>query len=725
VLAIMGVRARQGLPRSGTLALATGLYGVLVGTQMLVAPHRFAGPAHVALRSSLTGLGVLALLAGIGLLGAASLNPPRRWAVPLHLLAGSATLLVAGAVAPSGSWFFVAFCAALGLGTLLVPVLPVSPRWRQGSDLFPWLMAVAFVLLGGAALLAPGAFAAAQFQVIRSVLPVCGGCFVLAGAGLLARPRALLAHSFAALMLLGWALPVHLSIGDVSGAGLFVWVSLLLGALTWLGPWLDRIDHASLRTRLTFTMAALTTGSLVLALAMVSGQHTLDDGAITAASNGHHLRDIAFGAVLLGIVSAAALGGLIARWIAVPLERLTLATRAMAAGDDSGGLPQSSITELGTLTADFAEMRRRLAEREAESGRLVGELAEAEARYRNLFAGTAEAILVINDQGRYVDVNHAACELTGYSAREITEMCVGDLSPTPERIRAGWPVVSGLHTWQGDTDLRRRDGSIIPVAALLTCVELTTGRVYVSALRDISERRALEQMQREFIAMMGHELRTPLTAINAYATLMSRRGLVDPLATSRIVAQTEQLDRLVSDLLDTYRMDTGRLSLRRQRTDLVALVRASAEEAGACGQPIRLQLPDGPAPGFWDPDRISQVLRNLLSNAMKYSPERREIDVTVETEKGGYRVSVSDRGGGIAPEALPRIFDRFYRAPGAVSSGVRGMGIGLHVCRELVQSHGGSIEVRSELGQGTTITFHLPLGEPELAGALPARVGDA
>jgi signal transduction histidine kinase len=129
--------------------------------------------------------------------------------------------------------------------------------------------------------------------------------------------------------------------------------------------------------------------------------------------------------------------------------------------------------------------------------------------------------------------------------------------------------------------------------------------------------------------------------------------------------------------------------------------------------------------GRWDPDRIRQVLRNLLSNAIKYSAPGSEVSARIEYVGLSYRVSIADRGPGIPPEALPYIFDRFYRAPAAIRGHVRGMGIGLYVCRELIQAHGGSIEVSSRLGEGTTFVLHLPAeqtapikaGNTALAGA--------
>src|SRR6185295_11623618 len=128
----------------------------------------------------------------------------------------------------------------------------------------------------------------------------------------------------------------------------------------------------------------------------------------------------------------------------------------------------------------------------------------------------------------------------------------------------------------------------------------------------------------------------------------------------RILGQTRQLDRMVGDLLDTYQLQGGRLDLHRVRCDLTEIIGSVTDElSGTSDHALTLELPDLPLVGRWDPDRIRQVLRNLLSNAIKYSPPGTQVSVSIEREGGSYRVSIADRGPGIPPEALPRIFDRF------------------------------------------------------------------
>jgi PAS domain S-box-containing protein len=346
---------------------------------------------------------------------------------------------------------------------------------------------------------------------------------------------------------------------------------------------------------------------------------------------------------------------------------------------------------------------------DAAREQLVADLRWAQAWYWGLFNGTVEALLVLAPDGSYLDANRAALELTGYRHDELRRMRVGDLSASPEDGRAAWPRIRDAGSWGGEGDLRCRDGSIVPVEIRLTSVPLDGGLVYVSSIRNIGERRAHEASHRDFIAMVGHELRNLIGAIQGSAGIMNVKGQFNERRGDRVLRQTRQLERLIADLLDAHQLESGCLELRLDRSDLTALVRACVDEAAALSSShaLRVDAPEGPLDGLWDADRVMQVVRNLLSNAIKYSPAGGEVLITLAASEHMVDVSVADRGAGIAPDDVPRLFDRFYRAPGTAGS-VQGMGVGLYVCKQLVEAHGGTISVASQQGEGTTITFRIP-----------------
>jgi signal transduction histidine kinase len=228
-----------------------------------------------------------------------------------------------------------------------------------------------------------------------------------------------------------------------------------------------------------------------------------------------------------------------------------------------------------------------------------------------------------------------------------------------------------------------------------------------------SQRRTSEPPSPDCLEVLGHELRTPVTVIKAYAQLLQRRGVYDAQTVEQIVEQADRMARLLREVLDTSRLDVGCLPVHRVRTDLGSLARACADEAQELAERhgVVVEAPTGPLEADVDPDRIRQVLQNLLSNAIKYSPDGGEVRLRVEQRGPIAKVSVRDQGLGIAPEALPSLFDRFYRGADTARV-VEGVGLGLFIARELVEAHGGQIWAESPgPGRGSTFYLTLPLLE--------------
>ncbi len=225
----------------------------------------------------------------------------------------------------------------------------------------------------------------------------------------------------------------------------------------------------------------------------------------------------------------------------------------------------------------------------------------------------------------------------------------------------------------------------------------------------LSRLEALFQSQRRFIADVGHELRTPLTVIKGNAQWMRRIGKLDPEALDSIEEETDRLNRLVEDLLLLARAEAGRLPLRREAVDLdTVLAEVLREMQVMAREKVHLEAQIAPLRVGGDPDRLKQVFLNLVSNAIKYTPQGGRVAVQMEEEDGWAVVRVSDTGPGIPPEDLPHVFERFYRADKARSRG-KGFGLGLSIVYWIVKHHGGRIDVTSQLGQGTTFTVWLPL----------------
>lgn len=274
-------------------------------------------------------------------------------------------------------------------------------------------------------------------------------------------------------------------------------------------------------------------------------------------------------------------------------------------------------------------------------------------------------------------------------------------------------------SWSGEVEHLRSDGTVVPVETRHALVREDGAAFVVEVNRDVTDRKALERTHEDFLAAASHDLRNPLGAVTGQAQLLRRRLLRDgPTDVDRLLAGVSAIDAtanrmttLIDELVDVARLRAGQpLDLRLGPVDLVALVRLCADHYGRASGRVRIEAA-APVVGVWDERRLERVIANLLTNAIKYSPDGGEIVVRVDHEEEDGRpcavVSVADRGVGIPAEDLPRVFERFHR--GANVGGIAGTGIGLAGARRIVEQHGGTIAVASREGDGSTFTLRLPL----------------
>lgn len=239
--------------------------------------------------------------------------------------------------------------------------------------------------------------------------------------------------------------------------------------------------------------------------------------------------------------------------------------------------------------------------------------------------------------------------------------------------------------------------------------------------RHVAELKARNQECESFYHTLSHELKTPLTAAREFVAIVLD-GLHGPInveqrdALTRVRSCCDHLTMLMNDILDSSRLDTGKLSLQKRQVSVGALVRQSLALCAAFAAQSCVTLETGVLAGVGDvhvdPQRIQQVLTNLVNNAIKYSPKGAKVVVTASKTSDAddlLTVSVQDWGSGIAPDKQPHVFDRLFQAHDDDATVRGGLGLGLHLCRELVQLHGGQISVQSELGKGSTFTFTIPL----------------
>ncbi len=239
---------------------------------------------------------------------------------------------------------------------------------------------------------------------------------------------------------------------------------------------------------------------------------------------------------------------------------------------------------------------------------------------------------------------------------------------------------------------------------------------YIGSGMDITDMKEHEQVKNDFIGMASHELKTPITSIKAYVqlllTIYSKKTEDEFLlrSLSTVNKQINKLTRLITDLLDVSKMESGRLSLNSVEFDLHDLIKETVDEVQhTATQHDILYTSVGPLTIYADRDRIAQVITNFLTNAIKYSPDSDRVDVTVSTDTQAVTIGVRDYGIGINPEEQAKVFNRFYRVEGRNEQTFSGFGIGLYVAAEIVRRHGGNVWVESEKGEGSVFYFTLPL----------------
>ena len=376
--------------------------------------------------------------------------------------------------------------------------------------------------------------------------------------------------------------------------------------------------------------------------------------------------------------------------------------------------------------AGFAKITRDLTERR----RHEEQLRVSEERQRLLVDSVRDyAIFMLDPDGVVLSWNGGAHEIKGYTAPEIIGRHFS-VFYTPEDKSAGKPELE-LKTAREqdraeDEGWRvRKDGSIFWAYVVVTAIRGADGRLlgFAKVTRDMSDRRRLEELERssrrmnEFLAMLAHELRNPLAPIRNAVTIMQLESLNSPVLRNCrdvIDRQLTHVTRLVDDLLDVGRLNTGKIKLRKEMLRLSDVVARSVETArplvAARRHTLDVEQPEEGVYVHGDATRLSQVLQNLLVNAAKYTPEGGHIRLTVQPIGSFVNITVADNGRGIAADNLQRIFELFMQAEtGTGAPADSGLGIGLTLARSLVEMHGGSIEAHSAgLGQGSSFTVRLP-----------------
>ena len=441
------------------------------------------------------------------------------------------------------------------------------------------------------------------------------------------------------------------------------------------------------------------------------------------------MRRFMFIAIILSIVSVATGIFATAYFTTRPVQRFIGGIKHIRATKQFGyRMAPSGAAEFQTLALSFNDMLDQIENTTTTRDKLAIEVERRRQandelnRFKQALDSTLDMIFMFDpDTLRLRYFNQGAVSTTGYAPDELIQMKAFELRPSGDeaafRAEIAQLLTSDGGSMSFETVHRRKNGEDYPVEVTLQLVKTGDARVFIAMLRDITERKKIERMKNEFVSTVSHELRTPLTSIMGSLGLL-RGGAIQALPDKAMgmidiaFNNSERLVRLINDILDIEKIESGNMNVDLLPNELEPLIHQAVDAnqpfARQFGVTFDLSIAlDGVKVNI-DPDRIMQVLTNLISNAVKFSPPGSAVTIAANVEDQGVRVAVIDKGPGIPIEFRDRIFEKFAQADSSDARQRGGTGLGLNICKAIIDLHEGSIGFDTEEGEGTDFYFVLP-----------------
>lgn len=415
-------------------------------------------------------------------------------------------------------------------------------------------------------------------------------------------------------------------------------------------------------------------------------------------------------ALVVGLLSSWLIGR---RYIIDRVLVLELSSKRLADGDlNTRVAHEVGGGELGRLGQAFDNMAEKLFLREQA-------LRESEANYRDIFNTTHDALIVNDETGRIIEANRSAETVFGYTREELLHKSVEDLiSAEPPYSFPEALVLMKKSLEEGTQEFewlsRRSNGESFWTEIAITPTSIIGEKRVLAVIRDITERKEMEHMKEAMLSTISHEMRTPLTAMLGFLEFVIENQVEDAQLKEYhtiMLNEGERLNEMITNFLDMQRLKAKLHEYNFKPIDVRSLLEVvvaifagpSARHSIIVAAPANLPSISG------DTELLHQALGNLISNAIKYSPEGSEVILDARLEEDRVTLWVKDKGIGIPAEALERIFDMFYRVNGESRSQIVGTGLGLALVKEVVSAHNGQVRVESRLGQGSTFYISLPV----------------
>ncbi|WP_281974301.1 cell wall metabolism sensor histidine kinase WalK [Halobacillus litoralis] len=409
----------------------------------------------------------------------------------------------------------------------------------------------------------------------------------------------------------------------------------------------------------------------------------------------------------LAIAVTALLGILVARTITRPLTQMKKQAQIMATGDFSQKVDVKGNDEIGQLGITFNDLNDKL--------KLAQATTEGERRkLSSVLSNMSDGVIATDRLGAIILMNAPASKLIGQSFEEVQGQSLVDVLDLNDQIE---DIAEVEEAGSMIIDLSNEDTHLL-LKANFSVVQDENNEMngFISVISDVTEQQRVEKERREFVSNVSHELRTPLTTMRSYIEALNDGAWQDPEIAPRFLGvtqnETDRMIRLVNDLLQLTKMDHKETSLMKERVEFVSFFDNIVDrfEMNKDEKMNFIRSMSNKSMYVWmDKDKITQVLDNIISNAIKYSPEGGTIRFAAQSTKKQLRVSVTDEGIGMPADTVDKIFDRFYRVDKSRAREMGGTGLGLAIAREMIEAHHGKIWAESQEGKGTTVHFTLPL----------------
>ena len=420
--------------------------------------------------------------------------------------------------------------------------------------------------------------------------------------------------------------------------------------------------------------------------------------------------DFIFILILLGFILVVTLLLLENRRDNIRLKQINQKVKDLIAGDYSQVLDMQGSSEITNITNNLNDL--------SEVIRLTQENLEQESkRLHSILSYMTDGVLATNRRGKITMINDMAKKQLGVQKEEVLNKSILELLKIEDEYE-----LRDLITQVPELMIDSQDanGEYLSLRVRFALVRRESGFIsgWVAVLHDTTEQEKEERERRLFVSNVSHELRTPLTSVKSYLEALDEGALTEPIAPDFIkvsLDETNRMMRMVTDLLHLSRIDNATSHLDVEMINFTAFITFILNRfdkmRGPDGEKKYELVRDYPITSVWieiDTDKMTQVIDNILNNAIKYSPDGGKITVTMKTTDDQMILSISDQGLGIPKQDLPRIFDRFYRVDRARSRAQGGTGLGLAIAKEIIKQHKGFIWAKSEYGKGSTFTIVLP-----------------